>query len=713
MDQLPDNLNPDKPEKKLLPAIRSDLQLYPVTESISGQPGWILFDPVSDGYFRLTRQNHEILCRFYEGQDVETLIKQLAQVNIPVTEAEIFQLLNFLRSSGLLYPTPNATAKELKAKAVNQRKAFIKSLTKRYMFFKIPLVDPDNFLKETAPYVSFLFNKYLISLLCLISLAGFITLIPNLSLLGSMFLNSFSWGGMIRFVVALTIIKIFHELGHAYAARINNIRVRKMGIFFMVMMPRLYTDVTDTWRIDRKRTRMFISAAGIIIEFIFAGFAAIIWQNSSPTSLIGVISYNVFAVSIINTVLINANPLMRYDGYYILMDFIGIDNLQQTGYEYSKAFFRRVLLGVPFKTSRHYSGFVSVFLVLFGFACFLYKIVIYTGIIMIIYFNFTKALAIGLIFLELYAIIIKPLVMEYKIMKVKKAEMKKRYYIPFFTSVVALMVALSIPLPWTISLPCEVKSSNQFVVYARNDGFLNKLNFKDGDKVEKGQQIFDQTNPYMQTKLKVNNFERQRLHQELDILRTTSETISEAGMKLVNIANVDNIITEFKRRENMLKVNSPFKGVFTLYDRELKPGKWLYKGEPIGEISNPEDLTVYAYVKESDIAQFAKNETVKITLNGILKYYTGTVSKINTVSIENLNDSSLLSIYGGPINAIAQGDKLHFVEPYFQVKVKPEKKSLRPHSLGRTGIVEVKHFRSILVSTYQKTLIMIQNEFSF
>ena len=159
MDGLEHTVLEEPKKKRMLPNIRTDLQLYPIKESVSGKPGYILFDPVSDGYFRLTRKNYEILSRFYDGQDLDNLLVQLDRINIKTTEQEIFQMLNFLRGSGLLYPTPGATEKELKVKAVNHRKAFVKSLTKRYMFFKIPLVDPDNFLKDTVPFVKIFFKK--------------------------------------------------------------------------------------------------------------------------------------------------------------------------------------------------------------------------------------------------------------------------------------------------------------------------------------------------------------------------------------------------------------------------------------------------------------------------------------------------------------------------------------------------------------------------
>jgi putative peptide zinc metalloprotease protein len=199
--------------------------------------------------------------------------------------------------------------------------------------------------------------------------------------------------------------------------------VRGVGIGFMVFYPRLYTDTTDSWRLPRKQ-RLLIDAAGIIAEVLFGGIAALVWSYSPPGIMNSTMFY-IFAVSTISSLLVNGNPCIRYDGYYILCDLLNIDNLMGRSADFFKHWWRWTFLRLgTAPTGEH--KFIFLF---FGIVSTVYRVFLYTSIILVIYHKFTKFLAVIMIFLELYSIFIYPCWKELQTIKhlSQKSVNKARY----------------------------------------------------------------------------------------------------------------------------------------------------------------------------------------------------------------------------------------------------------------------------------------------
>ena len=139
----------------------------------------------------------------------------------------------------------------------------------------------------------------------------------------------------------LLVVILIHELGHAFACRRFGGECHELGIMFLVLIPTPYVDASTAWAFPNKWHRIFVGAAGMIVELFFAAICVFVWLNTNPNELISQLAFNAMLVAGVSTVIFNANPLLRYDGYYMLSDWLEIPNLQQKSKDYLLGLIKR------------------------------------------------------------------------------------------------------------------------------------------------------------------------------------------------------------------------------------------------------------------------------------------------------------------------------------------------------------------------------------
>ena len=136
------------------------------------------------------------------------------------------------------------------------------------------------------------------------------------------------WRNLVWLFATIGVVKVLHELGHALACKHFGGEVPEMGVLLLVFVPCLYCDVTDAWRFPSKWQRILVSAAGMLVELVIASVATIVWWYAQP-GLVQLVALDVMIICTVNTLAVNGNPLLRYDGYYILSDLVESPNLWQ------------------------------------------------------------------------------------------------------------------------------------------------------------------------------------------------------------------------------------------------------------------------------------------------------------------------------------------------------------------------------------------------
>ena len=705
----------DKPQEPILEPLRNDIQLIKVSKEKDNADNWLLFDPVADKYFRIGSKEHLIISFFAEPLTPSQLLLKVTAVEPSITSNDVNSVIQFLQMNGLLKLTPQLTEAKINRTRAFREKNRFNVFLQSYLFFRIPLFKPDKFLNETLYIIKALFNKWFIMLLGLTALAGYVLLVMHWQKFEANIIGSLNYSGVIKYSIAIIFLKVIHEFSHAYTAKMAGIRVRRFGIGFIVFFPRFYTDITDSWRIKEKSRKILIDAAGILAELTIGGIAVIFWIYSQP-GIVQTIAYYVFAVSIINTVLVNGNPFIRYDGYYILMDFIGIDNLQNRSRMLISQLFREKLFGIKTYVPFKFEGWQKTLIIIYGISGFIYRIFLYTGIILIVYYKFTKIVGIILVILEIYLLVYKPLQREISAIMKSFNKANKKHVLITISGVSIFLLIFFAPLPWTVSLPCIVGSAKDKIIYVKSPGFIKNINNSEKNYVTKETTLLELSNPYLLKEKRILEKKLQVRETELDQLKSISKANIREPLKskIEQIENIENSIAEHKRKIQQLNIKSSIDGIFVLFDWHLKPGKWLDYGVPVGEVFSDKDLVVYAYAEEKYADSFKLGEDVNFYLDDSLQSFSGKIIRINPVPTKEWQPSPLLDVAGGPLQVLKKESLNTYLlkNYYYQITIEPDKyyKNLK---FSRTGDVQVKKYSSTGLNFIRTIISTIMRELSF
>ena len=242
-------------------------------------------------------------------------------------------------------------------------------------------------------------------------------------------------------------LKVAHELAHGTVCTKYGGHVRESGILFVVMAPLAYVDVTSTWQFRSRWQRIYTAAAGMHIELLIASIATLIWSPTDESQL-NHVCVNLVLMSSVTTLLFNANPLMKFDGYYILSDLTGIPNLSVAGQKFLRALAQRVFLGVPLQRLPNSPGRAAIIRI-YAVLAFLWRITITVSLTVAASLLFHGA---GIVLAGL-AIVMWPLVPTFQLLKYlifgRPGEQPNRIrFVLTFGSMVAVITSILMLVPW-------------------------------------------------------------------------------------------------------------------------------------------------------------------------------------------------------------------------------------------------------------------------
>ena len=678
--------------------LRSDVEL------IRGNPP-LLFDRQADAYYKVAPEMLDVLACLTESLPVSQFQEKLDRNGIAVDRETLLKLLAFLQQNNLLAPEyGHIGIKRERQAAMKEKTAFLR-FSAAYLFFKLPPWRPERFFEKIGPYVSWLASKWVAWLLAIPAVIGYLLMLREFGTVRATFLDSLSWAGLAKYFVAILFLKFVHEAAHSLAAIHFHCRVRGIGIGFMVFYPRLYTDTTDSWRLPR-RQRLLIDAAGIIIELLLGGIAALLWCYLPPGSWKSTMFY-VFTVSTLSTLFVNGNPFIRYDGYYILCDLLNIENLMSRSSEYVKQFWRWHFLRLGQRPCSE-RGWLLLF---FGIGSFCYRFFLYTSIILLIYHKFVKAVAIVMMFLELYSILLYPFWRELQTIRaLSKRSAGRARWILGGTVLLILAGVLFLPLSWNISLPGETVPAEHRQITVTESGYLTGDLPRRAVPVKAGETLFRLHSPQLESAIErlnaVRNYDRTLYGlQELD-----AERFSESRVTAEKLASDETGLRELQRRRGNLTVNAPVSGVFVSRLPALSQGAFLPKGLLAGEVVS-EKLMVCAYAQDRDIGKLKPGDEATVYLRDSLETFPARIVAVNRIAAQ-LKDSPLLQHFGGPIPVyLDPGSEHHYssVLPLYRIELE----FTAPADLdsGRVVTVKVRHAEQLGNRLWKLLLSAIRKEF--
>ena len=321
-------------ESVVLPALRGDLLIN--KQSFEGRTYYVVKDPVSLQYFRLTAEDYDLAVLFDGqrtfGQIRDRWVGQHPHLRLDYTPEEMNErVLKFANDLALLQFL-NVQGQRIKARMdaakKHKKKGGLYAFTNTVFFFRRSLWDPDRLFGKMAKPLWWIWTKQTFWISWAIIALGAVVFLTKAEGLDHALANLFNWHNLALMWVTTIVLKSVHELGHGLTCKHFGGEVHEVGFMSMVFTPYFFVNVSDSWTMPDRRHRMLVSFAGIYVELIFAAFAAFLWSVVQPGWFKDFL-FNIIVIASVSTILFNANPLMRFDGYYIMIDLIETPNLQQ------------------------------------------------------------------------------------------------------------------------------------------------------------------------------------------------------------------------------------------------------------------------------------------------------------------------------------------------------------------------------------------------
>jgi putative peptide zinc metalloprotease protein len=595
--------NPDGEEDpEALPILRADLEIFPGGSDVDGHPYWHIYDPLGSSYYQINYVGFCIISHWNFCENREELIERINSHTILEIEKEnLDEFINFLTGSFLLRSaTPEERAK-LQQRIDRMENNWVLKLMK-YIIFRKNIWCPDFFLNATEPYVTGFFQSKIFKFIfACITVAAFYLFSRQYEQYFTTFPSFLTPSGIIFYGIMLVITKGIHELGHAYTAKACGCRVPAFGLALLMFFPVIFTDVNETWRLPNKWDRFRIAAAGLRAELHVAVFALFLWGFLPPGPMKSA-CFVLSSLTWITSVIINSNPFLRFDGYYMFQELTGIHNLQTRAFNYAKWWQRNKLFGLRGEQPELAPPRRSRFMVLYAWTIWGYRFVIFTTIAYVMYQRVFKVLGILMMVLQIGMIILRPIIMEIiQVIKMRKELTLNRNLI-ITLSVTATLLALgSYPFPTSVKVPVMLRSSQSQLIYAPYPGRLVNVNIDKDKLVKKGEALIEVTSDELDQELKKIKPQLASIE-----LRLSRQAASQSDRSLITVLREQR--EQLLEREKGLLYNKEKSIITAQYDGkivdmlpEVREGLYVSTSQALASLVNPAAFWVEGYIDEIDL----------------------------------------------------------------------------------------------------------------
>ncbi len=449
--------------------IRKRPDLVSQRQHYLGRSYWVVKDPVGLNYYRFQEEEFAIL-EMLDGETSLDEIKDRFEADFPpqkITLEELQQFLGMLHRSGLVLADLSGQGRQLvKRRSERKRKQFWAAAA-NVLCIRFKGFDPERFLNWLYPKVRWFFSPWAVAAACVLGLSALLLVTVQFEVFRSKlpeFHTFFSIENVFLLTVTLCVTKVLHEFGHGLSCKHFGGECHEMGIMILVLTPCLYCNVSDSWMLPNKWKRAAIGAAGIYVELVLASICTFLWWFSYPELLINKLALNVMFICSVSTVIFNANPLLRYDGYYILADLMEIPNLRQKATTILGRKLSEWCLGMeppedPFLPQRN-----QVFFALYSIAATVYRWIVALSICWFLYrfflSNHLEIVGKAMVAASLWGLFIMPLYQAVKFFYVpgRIDQVKKPHFYSSLGALAALVLAFFfLPLPYSVICPLEVQ----------------------------------------------------------------------------------------------------------------------------------------------------------------------------------------------------------------------------------------------------------------
>jgi putative peptide zinc metalloprotease protein len=611
--------------KKVRLRMRRDLAIAP--QKYEGRTYYVVKDPVSLRYYRFKEQEHYLIGLMdgsYTLDDAQkSYEKRFRPERLTLEDLEGFgqQLL----SAGLAQnESPQAGKQLFDRRKKRKRSEWMQALT-NILYIKIPVYDPDKLLNRMLPWMRWMFTSWFMALSIAVMMSAILLVLTHFEAFRDKlpsYHEFFSFGTVWYLWLALGLVKVIHEFGHGLSCKAFGGEVHEMGALFLVFSPCLYCNVSDAWTLPSKWKRIIISFAGIYVELIIAAISTWLWWYTPSYPFVNNLSLSLMVVCSVSTVVFNANPLMRYDGYYILSDWLEIPNLRDRSNRFLQRLCMDYCLGIEVQPEQYMALWRRVSFVLYAVISYIYRWVITFSIL---YFmsNFLKPYKLGVVS-GMLALGAGASMVGWPIYRMGK-NLHKRGRLPDMKSgrvtlsaialgtVVVLFFVLPLPVSRvreTALVQVQPNAVDKLFVYT--PGILEELSVRDGQLVKKNQllakfQSLEVDTQLVDAKTQYEIADNQYQSMNLlaldqggadpdDVLKLKQKLTSALGER----TKAEYQVAVLNDQKRYLEFHAPRDGIMMSPPHMDEIGKKYEHSDPFAAIGDPHRLRVLMGVSPSD-----------------------------------------------------------------------------------------------------------------
>lgn len=645
-------------------ALRAELEVS--RHVLQGQATYVLRDPTTFQSHAFASDDYQVLCALDQQKELQTVFSGLVAQGAmsAAREEDFYGFIVHLHRLGLL-SLPIGDGRQLHERYIRRLAAQRSGWMSRLLYWKIPLWQPDSFLDRTRKLARGMFTRTAFALwLLMVALAVAIVVLR-----WSDFRASAGELSLARDLPLLWLLlaglKGFHELGHACACKRFGGNVPEIGVNLILGTPCAYVDASAAWGFTSRLQRVVVSLAGMYYESWIAFAALAVWCLTEP-SLVHSAAYYTVTIATVVTMGFNLNPLVRYDGYYVLTDLLSTSNLGPRSTQFVRDLTKHVLFGVP-RPAEPRRRAARCGLLAYGVASMLYRCTLLIAI--------GAMLARSLPALGFLAAVVyfartawtqgRQLMFYLKHASELAGRRRRAVTVSASLAVTALVALTLVPAPRTVHLAGVVQRETRCVVRAEVPGFLVRCAAESGERIERGRPLCSLDNSDVKLQLARYELEQQRLGREY--LTSLDVDRQHAGQTRLALRQVEQQRELFEWRREQLTICAPQSGEVVTLDVEDHVGQFVPKGTVIGRIeSGP--WTVRALATADDLLSGTprKGQVIEIRLEGRPnESYAGHITYVASAGSRNIDSKALTNQGGGEI--VVQPGAMEAAQPFFEI----------------------------------------------
>ena len=663
---------------RLLPSVNVHRQHF------RGALWYVLQNPASNEYFRLSDGAYHFAAMLDGRRSVIQVWRLCTDTfkDVAPTQGEVVELLTRLHAANLLQGVAAPDAEALFRRHRSRRWREVKGFVRNFLFIRIPLWDPDRFLDRWVPVLGKIFTGYGFALWGAIIIAGLWAVGGHTKDLTRQAAGVLDPQNVPLLYLALVLLKIFHEMGHAFACkRFGKLsgaggEVHQMGVTLLVFTPLPFVEASSAWAIRSKWHRIMVGASGMLVELAIAALAAILWTYTAEGTSLHALAYNVMFIASVSTLIFNGNPFLRYDAYYIRLDLIEIPNLDSRSKAYLSFLIKRRLWGLTGAHDPSHSPGERVWLVIYAVAALIVRITVSAGIVIFLGSRFFM-LGIGVGMFMAITWLLLPLRNLLRHLAIAPELEGVRIRAVTATGAIGVLLATVVglwPAPDRLRIEGVVEPVSYAIIHMKTDGFVEDFLASGRQTGPQGPVLISAASPVLKSRYDQLEAEYHRLQIQLKHARSREPAAVQITEE--KLAAMQEQMDRSRQELANLKLRPPIKGTWVAPDIDRMRGQYLKQGTRVGTVADLDRLRIRAVAGQTVAAQVIREARpmVDIRVKGQPdRSLRGRIETIIPAGQDRLPSVALGFAGGGSIRTtLDDPEGRQTAEPFFEILVAPQ-----------------------------------------